>query len=369
MLKPSFLDHPSSTSSISPESCANYNGNNSLNISNDHHHQAMINFHDIDQKPYINKEIDDHSPSFSKPTNDVHPLFHSHDTQDVGSVSDGFLNGPPTTENNVNSSSGLVTPPILSSNGDIPRTLPENVGALIVSRLKSDGQLDEGNQPEFPPQFGMTASSPKVDEPLLHKSLSITPMQPEKHPDHDTPSTMSPLAGASSKRGTDSADSPVCDDAEYAAAACAAVDSVVCALVGNKPPSTTAAYDPSLAGTGTDRIYSLSLAPVGKPDPLVGAPSAPAAVVPVCTHPLLLTSVTQASLDGMVSLTCPSCGVTVPAKQLLSRNRPNGEAKHICEACGKGFVREDKLKRHIMSIHTQDKPHVCQLCSKAFSRK
>ena len=364
MLKPSFLDL---TPSISPE---NYNSGNSLNISNEHHHQTMINFHDIDQKPYIDKEIDDHSPPFSKPANDIRPLFHSHENQSVSNVSDGFLNGPSAAENDVNSSSGLVTPPILPSNGDNPRPLPENVGVLIASRLKSGDRIDDANEPEFPPPFDMTASSPKVDEPSLHKTLSIpTPMKPEKPPDHDTPSTVSPLAGASSKRGTESADSPVCDDAEYAAAACAAVDSVVCALVGNKPPSTTTAYDPSLAGTGTDRLYSLSLAPVGKPDPVIGASSAPSTVVPVCSHPLLLTSANQAALEGLVSLTCPTCGVTVPAKQFLSRNRANGEAKHICETCGKGFVREDKLKRHIMSIHTQDKPHVCQLCTKAFSRK
>ncbi|VDQ07932.1 unnamed protein product [Trichobilharzia regenti] len=54
----------------------------------------------------------------------------------------------------------------------------------------------------------------------------------------------------------------VYNDAEYAAAAVAAVDDVVYALAGNRKPDPSIPLDPSLEGTGTDRLYSLSLAPV-----------------------------------------------------------------------------------------------------------
>lgn len=428
MIKPGFLELSSSNSSVSTEYCVNYTNN--LSISNEHHHQAMINFHGIDQKPYIDKVIDNPSPSFHsnpKPENDITALFHSSgvvsSVERVGDAPDRFLNGPSTSENNVTSPSGLVTPPILSGNNDNQRALPDNVGAIIASRLKVEDRVDgcmitpeaslspsvtNGDKhppPEFPPQFGLPQIPPPIspkceDLPKspnsLHKELSTpTPIashhrnSPEKSLDHDTPSTVSPPASlpvlpppaTSTKREPESTSpSPICDDAEYAAAARAAVDSVVCALVGNKTPCTTAAYDPALAGTGTDRLYSLSLAPVGKTDPVVVATatststtvavtSATTSAVSMCSHSPLLASAARASAEGLISLTCPACGAVVSVKQLLARQRTPGEAKHVCDTCGKSFVREDKLKRHIMSIHTMEKPHVCQICTKAFSRK
>lgn len=36
--------------------------------------------------------------------------------------------------------------------------------------------------------------------------------------------------------------------------------------------------------------------------------------------------------------------------------------------CGKLFKRSEHLKRHIRSIHTNEKPYVCQVCLKQFSR-
>lgn len=57
-------------------------------------------------------------------------------------------------------------------------------------------------------------------------------------------------------------DEEVCNDLEYAAAAVAAVQDVVYALAGNRKPDPSLVMDPALEGTGTDRLYTLSLAPV-----------------------------------------------------------------------------------------------------------
>lgn len=67
---------------------------------------------------------------------------------------------------------------------------------------------------------------------------------------------------------------------------------------------------------------------------------------------------------------CPVCPRVFPQKALLLKHRVmHDEPKHFCDTCGRCFVREDKLKRHVMSIHTAEKPHVCHICTKAFSRK
>ncbi|KAI5885003.1 uncharacterized protein SCHCODRAFT_02594118 [Schizophyllum commune H4-8] len=43
----------------------------------------------------------------------------------------------------------------------------------------------------------------------------------------------------------------------------------------------------------------------------------------------------------------------------------------VAEGCGKLFVRKEHLKRHVKSLHTEDKPHVCPYphCEKRFSRR
>ncbi|KAJ4470247.1 hypothetical protein J3R30DRAFT_3301682, partial [Lentinula aciculospora] len=47
--------------------------------------------------------------------------------------------------------------------------------------------------------------------------------------------------------------------------------------------------------------------------------------------------------------------------------------RYVCTApgCGKCFVRGEHLKRHVRSLHMQDKPHVCPHpgCNKSFSRR
>ncbi|KAF8797353.1 hypothetical protein BYT27DRAFT_7125799 [Phlegmacium glaucopus] len=43
----------------------------------------------------------------------------------------------------------------------------------------------------------------------------------------------------------------------------------------------------------------------------------------------------------------------------------------VVSGCGKCFVRSEHLKRHVRSIHTNDKPHPCPFegCDKSFSRR
>lgn len=356
MIETNFIELTPSSTSVKPDQCGNYD-----NTMNENHHQPIINYHDLDQKVMKN----DTSPSFPEPL-------------PATEVKNGYLNGPPNvSEQNLTSPSGLVTPPILpgttiSNTNDNQRTLLEDVASRLATSVDQvDGtSVEKQVEPEFPPSH--------FDLP---KELS-TPTLPEKPVDHDTPSTVSPPASLPVATTTatsccapstvkreeqdNTPSSPVYDDAEYAAAAIAAVDSVVSALVGNKPPSTTAPYDPALIGTGTDRLYSLSLAPIGKTEPSSNATSS----LPTCTHTVLYGSLNQASAEGLSSLSCPNCGAVVAVQRLIQqRQRTMAEAKHVCESCGKCFVREDKLKRHIMSIHTQEKPHVCHICTKAFARK
>ncbi|KAF8566208.1 hypothetical protein P879_05198 [Paragonimus westermani] len=208
----------------------------------------------------------------------------------------------------------------------------------------------------------------------------------------------------------------VCDEAEYVSAAVSAVEDVVYALAGNRKPDPSLTVDPALQGTGTDRIFTLSLAPI-HPDlsssslstncasglnqlsmslinaiytsqvtesfhPSVTSNGSPNSGVLTDESHLLtpihhnLSSTTVHPIrnwdcaDVKGEFLCSSCNRTFPQKALLIKHRiMHEEPKHTCETCGRCFVREDKLKRHIMSIHTTEKPHICGICGKAFSRK
>ena len=70
------------------------------------------------------------------------------------------------------------------------------------------------------------------------------------------------VSGSSGSGDFNDKEEQVYDDEDYAAAAVAAVDDVVFALAGNRKPDPSLPLDPALEGTGTDRIYTLSLAPI-----------------------------------------------------------------------------------------------------------
>ncbi|XP_021572767.1 zinc finger protein 114 isoform X2 [Carlito syrichta] len=47
------------------------------------------------------------------------------------------------------------------------------------------------------------------------------------------------------------------------------------------------------------------------------------------------------------------------------RSTSNGEKPHKCYECGKGFIYQSFLMRH-MAIHTEEKPYECKKCGKSF---
>ncbi|KAF4974118.1 hypothetical protein FZEAL_8941 [Fusarium zealandicum] len=74
--------------------------------------------------------------------------------------------------------------------------------------------------------------------------------------------------------------------------------------------------------------------------------------------------------NGSPGSESPSAPLPAPAnrrgrKQSLTEDPSK---TFVCELCNRRFRRQEHLKRHYRSLHTQDKPFECNECGKKFSR-
>ncbi|TGZ67431.1 hypothetical protein CRM22_004808 [Opisthorchis felineus] len=283
----------------------------------------------------------------------------------------------PATNNSPHSGSGPAQSDIAHSpgsqlnflNSHVPDTLASHSGELCFLNRDASKSNDISD-------IDVLISTAEEPSPIPNNTANN-----DDHPDEDT----------------------ACDEAEYVSAAVAAVEDVVYALAGNRKPDPALEVDPSLEGTGTDRILTLSLAPINtgsvlsnsvleasmngsssalhntvssqnskesseniSPNGMDEAPDSQTTTSAVNIAP----SSNWERLDNKGDFPCSACNRVFSQKALLLKHRiMHDEPKHTCDTCGRCFVREDKLKRHVMSIHTTEKPHVCGICTKAFSRK
>lgn len=82
----------------------------------------------------------------------------------------------------------------------------------------------------------------------------------------------------------------------------------------------------------------------------------------------------RAEIEGQkqVPNQCPVCLKSFVREASLHKHltchEDDYKKKHLCDICGKGFARMDKMKIHYR-VHTGDKPFACSYCEKAFTKK
>lgn len=74
---------------------------------------------------------------------------------------------------------------------------------------------------------------------------------------------------------------------------------------------------------------------------------------------------------GAKSFHCETCGKSFDSKLKLTSHqiihRP--VRPHVCKVCGKGFLYNNKLKRHALLVHEKERPFPCSLCGKQLASK
>lgn len=66
----------------------------------------------------------------------------------------------------------------------------------------------------------------------------------------------------------------------------------------------------------------------------------------------------------------PSNALSCFQRSLLAKHKVSHQPRdRLCPTCGRAFARDDKLRRHILSVHSSERPHVCEVCGKGFARK
>ena len=82
--------------------------------------------------------------------------------------------------------------------------------------------------------------------------------------------------------------------------------------------------------------------------------------------------------DDTPNILAGGSSTSIPQASLSSKTRGNprgrkashdGTREHACDVCGKRFRRIEHKKRHLRSVHTEEKPFPCGVCGKFFSRE
>lgn len=66
---------------------------------------------------------------------------------------------------------------------------------------------------------------------------------------------------------------------------------------------------------------------------------------------------------------CPTCNQLFTRSQLYTHQRIHGPKNFFCERCGKSFVTNSALQKHIQDVHQRLGQSVCSICNKVLANK